>query len=164
MFLLEPADPVVVRQGALRVMKKLDRYIGLNVLGAMLVVLVVVVFLNTPCLPFWISWAACGPTTSLPQVLKYMLLTTPKRIYEVIPVSALIGCLVGLGSMAGHSELVVMRAAGVSLSRIGWAVMKPALVMIIAGMLIGEYVTPGGGADGADSAQDRTLCRWSLQR
>ncbi len=122
-------------------MKKLDRYIGLNVLGAMLVVLVVVVFLNT-LFAFLDQLGSMRANYQLPQVLKYMLLTTPKRIYEVIPVSALIGCLAGLGSMAGHSELVVMRAAGVSLSRIGWAVMKPALVMIVAGMLIGEYVTP----------------------
>lgn len=33
-----------------------------------------------------------------------------------------------------------MRAAGVSTSRIVWAVMKPMLVLMLAGILIGEYL------------------------
>ena len=103
-------------------MRKLDRYIGLNVMGAILIVLVVVIFLNG-LFAFLDELSSMRANYQLPQVLKYLLLTTPKRIYEVIPMAALIGCLAGLGSMAGHSELLVMRAAGVSLSRIGLAVM-----------------------------------------
>ncbi|MCK5894381.1 MAG: LPS export ABC transporter permease LptG [Endozoicomonadaceae bacterium] len=122
-------------------MKKLDRYIGLNVLGAMLIVLVVLVFLNN-LFVFLDQLDSIRAHYQLPQILKYMILITPKRIYDAIPIAALIGCLVSLGSMAGHSELVVMRAAGVSLSRIGWAVIKPALLMIVGGMLIGEYLMP----------------------
>ncbi|MNO81525.1 Lipopolysaccharide export system permease protein LptG [compost metagenome] len=56
--------------------------------------------------------------------------------------AALIGCLVGLGSLASSSELTIMRAAGVSLSQIVWAVMKPMLVLMFAGILVGEYIVP----------------------
>ncbi len=56
--------------------------------------------------------------------------------------AALIGCLIGLGTLASSSELIVMRAAGVSLGRIVWAVMKPMFVLLIAGILVGEYVAP----------------------
>lgn len=122
-------------------MKKLDHYIGLNVLGAMLIVLVVVVFLNS-LFVFLDQLNSMRAHYQLPQILKYMVLITPKRIYNAIPIAALIGCLAGLGSMAGHSELIVMRAAGVSLGRIGWAVIKPGLLMIVGGMLIGEYLMP----------------------
>ena len=47
-----------------------------------------------------------------------------------------------LGSLASSSELTIMRAAGVSIGRIVWAVMKPMLVLMLVGLLIGEYVAP----------------------
>ena len=122
-------------------MKKLDRHIGLTVLTAMLVVMVVVVFLDS-LFGFMAQLDAMRANYQLPEVLRYMLLTMPKRIYDVIPVAALIGCLSGLGSLANHSELVVMRAAGVSLVRIGWSVMKPAIVLMLLGVFLSEYVSP----------------------
>ena len=72
----------------------------------------------------------------------YVLLTAPRRAYEMLPMAALIGCLIGLGTLASNSELTIMRAAGVSIGRIVWAVMKPMLVLMLAGILIGEYVAP----------------------
>jgi lipopolysaccharide export system permease protein len=63
-------------------------------------------------------------------------------MYDMLPMAALIGCLIGLGSLASNSELTIMRAAGVSIARIVWAVMKPMLVLMVAGVLIGEYVAP----------------------
>lgn len=122
-------------------MRKLDRHIGLTVLTAMLVVMIVIVFLDT-LFGFMAQLDAMRANYQLPEVLRYMLLTTPKRIYDVIPVAALIGCLSGLGSLANHSELVVMRAAGVSLVRIGWSVMKPAIVLMLLGVFLSEYVSP----------------------
>ena len=72
----------------------------------------------------------------------WVLLTIPRRIYEMLPMAALIGCLIGLGNLASSSELTIMRAAGVSIRRIVWAVMKPMLVIMLAGVLIGEYLAP----------------------
>src|SRR5690606_19614957 len=40
------------------------------------------------------------------------------------------------------SELTVMRAAGVSVIQIIWAVMRPILVFIVLGVFLGEFVTP----------------------
>ncbi|HCW89814.1 MAG TPA: LPS export ABC transporter permease LptG, partial [Marinobacter sp.] len=59
-----------------------------------------------------------------------------------LPLGAFMGCLVGLGSMASASELTVIRAAGVSLKRIVWSAMKPALVVVLLGVVVGEYVAP----------------------
>jgi lipopolysaccharide export system permease protein len=81
-------------------------------------------------------------TYTLLDVLSYVLLTAPRRLYDMLPMAALIGCLIGLGSLASNSELTIMRAAGVSIGRIVWAVMKPMLVLMVAGVLIGEYVAP----------------------
>ena len=52
----------------------------------------------------------------------YVLLILPRYAYEIFPVAALIGSLIGLGSLANHSELTAMRAGGMSLARIVSAV------------------------------------------
>lgn len=78
----------------------------------------------------------------LREVMEYVALTLPSQVYDYLPFSALIGCLVGLGILAGNSEIVVMRAAGISLWRIVAMVVKPILWFVLAAMLIGEFVTP----------------------
>ena len=76
------------------------------------------------------------------QVMEYVGLTLPSQAYDYLPFSALIGCLVGLGILAGNSEIVVMRAAGISLWRIMAMVVKPILWFVLLGMLVGEFATP----------------------
>ncbi len=122
-------------------MRKLDRYISRNVLGATVIVLLILVFLEALFSFLGQLDDVRGNYQSL-DALIFTLLMIPKKLYELIPVSALVGCLVGLGSMASNSELVVMRAAGVSLWRILGAVMKPTLVMIFTGLILGEYLAP----------------------
>ncbi len=125
-------------------MKKLDRHIGSTVLGSMLVVMLIVVFLDT-LFAFMAQLDTTRANYQLPQVVQYIGLTTPKRIYEIIPVASLIGCLLGLGTLANHSELVIIRAAGISLWRIAWAVLKPAMVLMFLGLFLGEIVAPWSG-------------------
>jgi lipopolysaccharide export system permease protein len=67
------------------------------------------------------------------EASNFVLLTAPRRLYDMLPMAALIGCLIGLGSLASSSELTIMRAAGVSIGRIVWAVMKPMLVLMLVG-------------------------------
>ncbi|HKI74069.1 MAG TPA: LPS export ABC transporter permease LptG [Pseudomonadales bacterium] len=76
-------------------------------------------------------------------VLMFCLYSMPRMFYEVIPYSALIGCLAGLGMLANNSELIVMRAAGVSTWSICLSAVKPTLLLVILGLLVGEYVLPG---------------------
>ncbi len=122
-------------------MRKLDLYIARNVLAAMVVVLLVLVALES-LFAFLAQLDDMRAQYQVWDVFIYTLLLIPKKIYGFIPPSALIGCLIGLGSMASNSELVVMRAAGVSLWRMVWSAMKPALVMILIGVLLGEYIAP----------------------
>lgn len=78
----------------------------------------------------------------LPQVLEYIALTTPRRLYELIPYVCLIGALVGLGGLAADSELVVLRAAGVSTLRVGLTAIIPALLFVALGAGLGEWLAP----------------------
>ena len=122
-------------------MRKLNGYIARSVIGSVSMVLLVIVALDAISALVEQLGDIKGNYT-LMEVLTYVALTLPGRIYEQIPFSALVGCLIGLGALAGSSELVVMRAAGVSIRRISWAVMKPVLLIILFGLFLGEYVTP----------------------
>jgi lipopolysaccharide export system permease protein len=120
---------------------KLDRYIGAQVFVAILGVLGVIVGLAL-LFAFIDELGDVEDSYTLLDALWYVFLTAPRRLYEMLPMAALIGCLIGLGTLASNSELTIMRAAGVSIGRIVWAVMKPMLVLMLAGLLIGEYLAP----------------------
>lgn len=76
-------------------------------------------------------------------VIMFCLYSLPRMFYDVIPYSALIGCLAGLGLLANTSELLVMRAAGISTWSISLSAVKPTLFLVILGLLVGEFVLPG---------------------
>lgn len=76
------------------------------------------------------------------EAFKYMVYTMPRRLYDYIPYSCLIGCLAGLGLLAGSSELVIIRAAGVSVRRIAWMALRPTMIFILIALLVGEFVAP----------------------
>jgi lipopolysaccharide export system permease protein len=74
--------------------------------------------------------------------ISYALKMTPYQVYLFFPVAAMLGCLMGLGNLASSSELMVMRASGMSLVRIVIAVIKGLGIMIIAVAILGETVVP----------------------
>lgn len=72
----------------------------------------------------------------------FVMMILPRYAYEVFPAAALLGSLIGLGGMASHSELIAMRAAGVSFARIVLAVLKTGVAMMLVAILVGELVAP----------------------
>lgn len=66
----------------------------------------------------------------------------PYQIYTFFPIASLLGVLVGLGLMANNRELVIMRAAGVSVSQIAFVVLEVAFVLMLAITWLGESVIP----------------------
>ncbi|MET0613719.1 LPS export ABC transporter permease LptG [Pseudomonas caspiana] len=152
-------------------MVKLDRYIGKSVFVAILAVLGIILGLAS-LFAFIDEMGDVSDTYTLLDASSFVLMTAPRRVYEMLPMAALIGCLIGLGSLASSSELTIMRAAGVSIGRIVWAVMKPMLVLMIAGVLIGEYVAPAAEnqaqanrslAQGSGDAQSARHGMWHRQ-
>lgn len=122
-------------------MRKLDGYISRTVMVSTFMVLLVIIAL-VAIADLVDELSQIEGNYNFIEVLFYVGLSLPSSIYEQLPFAALVGSLIGLGMLASSSELVVMRAAGVSVGRIAWAVMKPALVVILLGILLGEYVTP----------------------
>ena len=72
----------------------------------------------------------------------YVLWGAPRYLYEILPIAALIGAVLGLGTMASNSELIVMRSIGISLWRIvGW-VIRSALILVVLSFVLSEWVIP----------------------
>lgn len=120
---------------------RLDRYIARNVLAAILVVQVVLLGLDL-VIAFIENLNDVAGGYSALDVLLYLGMRLPWRFYQYSPVAVLIGALIGLGSMASSNELTVMRAAGRSLASILWGVMKPIVLIVVAVLLIAEFVSP----------------------
>lgn len=81
-------------------------------------------------------------TFTMNDVLKYILYRSPYFLEQFIPTGALLGAVIGLGLLANKSELIVMRAAGVSILRIvGW-VLQPAMIFVIIALAINQFVLP----------------------
>ncbi len=123
-------------------MRRLNRYVATQVAAA--IALVLVVLLGLDLISQVIDQSGdLNERYTLMSVLYYALLSMPGQLMQYLPFAALIGCLAGLGALASTSELVVIRAAGVSAARILWMALKPALLITLAGMLVAEYAAPG---------------------
>ncbi len=72
----------------------------------------------------------------------YTLLNLPQQAFDILPIAAMIGALMGLGNMASGSELVVTRASGVSVWRVAWPVALAGLTLALAMYGLGEYAAP----------------------
>ncbi|HVV95882.1 MAG TPA: LPS export ABC transporter permease LptG [Rhodanobacteraceae bacterium] len=81
---------------------------------------------------------------TLSKAVTYVLLTVPRRCYEMFSYSALIGGLIGLGSLAGSGELTALRAAGLSKFRICASVVFALTTLTAIVTLVGETIGPYG--------------------
>ena len=123
-------------------MRLLDRYIANAVMGGVLLTLFVLLSL----------FAFFGFVEEMSEVgqgrygaweaSQYVLLSLVPIAYQLFPIAALIGCIMGLGTLASNSELTAIRAAGVSLNRLLWSVSKVGLLMMLVVLLIGEGGAP----------------------
>lgn len=123
-------------------MKILDNYIAKHIIIAILIVAFALLGFDLFFkLVDELKLVGRGQYT-LSTTFLFLLLTIPSRLYAMFPWSALIGSLIGLGALANHSELVVMRTASISVARITWAVLKAAFVLMFFVVLLGEGVAP----------------------
>lgn len=123
-------------------MKLVDQYIGKTVLSAMIMVLFVLTGLQGFILFVSLIGDIGKADFGIWQAFLYVCLEIPYHVYLFFPMASLLGCLIGLGMLANRSELVVLRAAGMSIGQITLAVFKVAIVMILCMTIAGEMVLP----------------------
>jgi lipopolysaccharide export system permease protein len=120
----------------------LDRYIVRAILGAVL--LVMAVFLVLGALALFIDQQddiGVGHYSALTAFWN-TLMNLPQLAYEVLPITALIGALLGLGALARGSELTVVRATGISIARLASYALVAGLLLVLCEVLLGEFLAP----------------------
>jgi lipopolysaccharide export system permease protein len=123
-------------------MKLLQRYIAKTIILSTLIVMLVVIGMS-----FFIS--VLGEFRDIgtgeygfAAATIHSLLRLPFNLYQFFPMVALLGGVLGLGTLATHQELMIMRASGVSFFKITGAVISGIVVLIIIATALGEGVSP----------------------
>ncbi|HET6470221.1 MAG TPA: LPS export ABC transporter permease LptG [Pseudomonadales bacterium] len=126
-----------------RLWRLIDRYLSIAVLKAMLVVLLAFAGLNAVFqLVEELRQTHVG--YGFREAVVYVVLTQPRRIYELIPYVVFLGTLIGLGQMANQNEITVLRASGVSKARLFGSAAIPAFAALLIALAFGEYLAPWG--------------------
>lgn len=93
----------------------------------------------------------------LKQIFQYLVLTSPRNFYELMPTAVLIGSLFTLGALGNFRELLAMRIAGASLFGLIKAVLHAGAVLVIVAVLVGEFISP-------DSERSAQLLKATAQK
>jgi lipopolysaccharide export system permease protein len=123
-------------------MSLLARYVIKAVVSYTLLVMLVLLVLNSLYLLITQQDDIGTGGYTATSALIYVALSQPQSAFEMLPIASLIGALLALGSLARSMELVVIRAAGVSVVRIGLWVLCGGVILMVMTAVLGEYVAP----------------------
>lgn len=124
--------------------KRVDWLIGVTVLGSMLLVWLVLIGLDA-MLVFVRQLGYIGRNGyTLSNAIFYVVVTIPRRMYEMFTFASLIGGLLGLGGLASTGELTALRASGMSRLRIAVSAMGVVTLLVVGVVVMGETVGPWG--------------------
>ncbi len=76
------------------------------------------------------------------DAFKYILLNLPARMLEIAPIATLIGSIAALGLLNKNSELIAIRASGVSIGQISISILKTGIALMLVMALVSEFVAP----------------------
>ena len=93
---------------------------------------------------------------ALLRMARVYTLRVPFYVAEILPIGMLVGASYGVSQLSAHSELIAMRACGVSLWRILAPVYALAVALAFLGLLNREYVVPR-----VEAATARDRGRWA---
>ncbi len=79
---------------------------------------------------------------AMTRVFTYLLFRTPELIFELAPMSVLVGVLITFGVLTKHNEITAMKASGVSLYRLAVPVLAVALLMSGGLFAFAHYYVP----------------------
>ena len=123
-------------------MKKLDRFILKAFIGPFVAILVIVIFI----LMLQFLWVyideLVGKGLGLGVVLEFMLLGGCTILPLALPLATLLSSMMVLGQMGDHNELMAIKSAGISLSRVMLPLMIASLVISIGAFYVGNNLVP----------------------
>lgn len=79
---------------------------------------------------------------NMARLMQYAALQLPDVAYDVIPLALLLGTLIWLSILSGHSEVVALRMSGWSLWRLEQPLLLVGLIGTLCMFVLGEWVIP----------------------
>ena len=83
-----------------------------------------------------------GTRFSALEVVVLVLLELPSRIYEVMPIAALLGAVFTMSRWAANSEFTILRVSGLSPVKLAMMLAVPGTILVSTTYLLGEFVAP----------------------
>lgn len=123
-------------------MTLLDRYLIRQILWYTLLVMGVLMTLSALFIFLGQQDDVGVGTYSMMDALFFTFLNLPTTFFQMLPIAALLGALIGLGNLARGSELIVIRASGVSVARIAGSAALAGVLLLAAGAVVGEFLAP----------------------
>ena len=78
----------------------------------------------------------------LPQALAYVALLVPSHLYELLPITVLIGTIFVMARLAQSSEFTILRTSGLGPGRALRTLLLAGLGFVVLTFAIGDYVAP----------------------
>ncbi len=120
----------------------LDRYLLRDYLRNMLLITLVFLFLFLTIDFFERIRMFLSNNASLAQMLSYLLLQAPIFFPQILPAVILLASLVTFGNFSRHSEIVALKANGVSLFRFAFPTFVVSVIAAAAVFVFNEWITP----------------------
>ncbi len=141
--LLDRLQPRSVRRGARGVFFRiLDEYVVREFLNMFFLVLSGFVLLMLVFTFFELVGDILRNHIPLMTVGEYLLNLTPSMLYRIAPLAVLIAVLVTFGVLNRNSEIVAMKATGISLYRLVVPIVSISAVLAVALFLFDQYYLP----------------------
>ena len=112
------------------------RYIFMEVLSPTLLGLCIYVLVFLMNALFELAELAIRKDLPIGSVIKILLFYLPRVLVMTIPMAILLGVLVGVGRLSTDSEVVALRASGVSY----WKVLYPVVTLGLIGWVLGSFL------------------------
>jgi LPS export ABC transporter permease LptG/LPS export ABC transporter permease LptF len=120
----------------------LDEYVVREFLGTFLLVLAGFVMLMLVFTFFELIGDILRNHIALSMIGEYLVNLTPSMLYQITPLAVLIAVLVTFGVLNRNSEIIAMKATGISLYRLVVPVVSIAAILAIALFLFDQFYLP----------------------
>lgn len=121
-------------------MNQLDRYIGIEIAKAFVLVMLALVFLFSFLdLIKQLDELGTGNYHFSDAVLYELRMLAPRAL-DLLPVGALLGTTIALSLLAHHGEVNAALASGVSMLRFTWGVLKSGILVVLVAVLLDDLV------------------------
>ena len=83
-----------------------------------------------------------GEGYKIPQAVTYVALLIPSHLYELLPITVLIGTIFVMTRLAQSSEVTILRTSGLGPWRALRTLLVTGVVFVVATFVVGDYLAP----------------------